>query len=115
MQLTHRNLVANQCQNDTLNFIEDATTGHQDIVPAVLPMFHIYGYSVNSLFVLMKGAKIVTLPKFTPEDYVSVLRTQKPHVLFLVPPLGKVYSRHTVRKFDSFVLVGTLDGEARGS
>ncbi|KAJ3657495.1 hypothetical protein Zmor_009291 [Zophobas morio] len=98
VQLTHRNLVANLCQTQTLNFVEDTTSGHQDVVPAVLPMFHVYGCSVNSLLVLTKGAKIVTLPKFTPEDYVSVLRTHKPHVLFLVPPIVLFLSGHPMVK-----------------
>jgi 4-coumarate--CoA ligase len=93
VQLTHHNIVANVTQNSSpeLPFIEETTDSHQDIIPVILPMFHIYGFTVNTLFILTKGTKLVTLPKFTPEDYVAVLRNHKPHILFLVPPIGETF------------------------
>ncbi|KAK9738560.1 AMP-binding enzyme [Popillia japonica] len=36
---------------------------------------------------LTDGVKIVTLPKFAPVDYMNSVKTHKPHVLLLVPPL----------------------------
>jgi 4-coumarate--CoA ligase len=100
VQLTHHNIVANVTQNSSpeLPFIEETTDSHQDIIPVILPMFHIYGFTVNTLFILTKGTKLVTLPKFTPEDYVAVLRNHKPHILFLVPPIVLFLAAHPMVK-----------------
>lgn len=63
---------------------------NQDIIPAVLPMFHIYGMTVNALKTLSVGCKMITLPKFTPDIYANMLVKHRPHHLFLVPPIGKL-------------------------
>lgn len=89
--LTNYNIVASLSQNlspDT-DILQETTANHQDIVPGVLPMFHIYGFNLNTLCILTMGAKLITLPKFIPELYISVLKDHKPHVLFTVPPMGK--------------------------
>lgn len=52
----------------------------QDIFPTVLPMFHIFGMNCVTFSRLADGAKLVTLPKFTPESYISTLEKNK--VLF---------------------------------
>ncbi|RZC35995.1 AMP-binding domain containing protein [Asbolus verrucosus] len=95
VQLTHYNIVANVTQNSSPYIlpIENTTDSHQDIIPAILPMFHIFGFHFGNLITLTHGAKAVTLPKFTSDDYVSVLRNHKPHVLFLVPPMEKICSQ----------------------
>jgi len=46
---------------------------HQDVVPAVLPFFHIYGMSILTLGRLAHGCKIVTLPKFEPKSFFKLL------------------------------------------
>lgn len=63
---------------------------HQDIVPAVLPMFHIYGFVCSLGCLLYNGSKVIALPKFTPELYINTLKNHKPHFLFTVPPIGKL-------------------------
>ncbi|XP_044255601.1 probable 4-coumarate--CoA ligase 1 [Tribolium madens] len=100
VELTNYNIVANICQNSSphLPIIEETTSTHQDVIPVVLPMFHIYGFSVNTLFMLSKGTKLVTLPRFTPDDFVSVLRNHKPHILFIVPPIVLFLSAHPMVK-----------------
>ncbi|XP_966892.2 probable 4-coumarate--CoA ligase 1 [Tribolium castaneum] len=100
VQLSNYNIVANISQNSSphLPVIEETTNTHQDVIPVVLPMFHIYGFSVNTLFALSKGTKIVTLARFTPDDYVSVLRNHKPHILFIVPPIVLFLSAHPMVK-----------------
>lgn len=82
-------MVANVCQNAAPDFpfIKETTATYQDVIPVILPMFHIYGFTVNTLFTLSKGTKLITLPKFTPEDYISVLQNHKPNILFVVPPI----------------------------
>lgn len=43
----------------------------------LLPFFHIYGMCVIMTSGLCRGAKIVTLPKFEPQIYASVLKKHK--------------------------------------
>lgn len=51
-------------------------------------MFHVYGFQCVQLHVLYLGAKVVTLPKFTPELYIDTLKNYKPTVLYTAPPIG---------------------------
>lgn len=51
-------------------------------------MFHIYGFTIITMIHLLSGAKLLTLPKFTPELYLGTLKKHKPHVLYLAPPIG---------------------------
>jgi acyl-CoA synthetase (AMP-forming)/AMP-acid ligase II len=46
---------------------------HQDVLPAVLPFFHIYGMSVMLLAKLAHGVKLVTLPRFEPNSVFKLL------------------------------------------
>ncbi|XP_075232362.1 uncharacterized protein LOC142330816 isoform X1 [Lycorma delicatula] len=87
--LTHYNLVSNVCQigsKDTLmNLPPDGN--FQDVLPAVLPFFHIYGLVIILFEALKHGGKLITLPKFEPETYIKTLNNHKSTVLFTVPPL----------------------------
>lgn len=55
----------------------------------VLPMYHIYGFFVGILTGLCTGSKIITVPKFTPEKYIKILRGSDVTHIFAAPPLGK--------------------------
>ncbi|XP_063927648.1 probable 4-coumarate--CoA ligase 1 isoform X1 [Zophobas morio] len=86
VQLTHRNVVANLCQMPEVQIFEPATTNHQDVVPGVAPMAHIFGFFMNTFLVLANGGQIVTLPKFTPHEYLELLKTHKVTALLAAPP-----------------------------
>lgn len=62
----------------------------QDVLPCVLPFFHIYGLTCTLLSKLAHGCKIVALPKFTPESYLNALEKHQATVLYLVPPISKL-------------------------
>lgn len=62
---------------------------HQDILPCVLPFFHIYGLTGTLISKLAYGCKIIALPKFTPELYLGALEKNASSVLYLVPPISK--------------------------
>ncbi|XP_019869295.2 uncharacterized protein LOC109597950 [Aethina tumida] len=96
VMLSHRNIVANleQIRHPSLNFLEEVTDSHQDVIPAVLPFFHIYGFTVTMLQSFIKGVKLVTIPKFTPENYVSVLENNKVTVIYAAPPLILFLTNH---------------------
>ena len=50
---------------------------YNDIFLGVLPFFHIYGLAVIMLLGLKAGSKIVTLPKFEPESFLTALQDNK--------------------------------------
>ncbi|XP_060530106.1 uncharacterized protein LOC132704261 [Cylas formicarius] len=89
VELSHSNIVSNLAQFNVpeINFMEQTTDSFQEVTPAVLPMFHIYGFTVTTLNMLVNGVKVITLPKFTPELYVDVLRNNDVSMLFVAPPL----------------------------
>jgi acyl-CoA synthetase (AMP-forming)/AMP-acid ligase II len=62
----------------------------QDVVLAVLPFFHVYGLTSILVSSLYFGAKIVTLPQFKPDVYLSTLLKYKVGIIFtlLWRPIG---------------------------
>ena len=48
-----------------------------DTVLGVLPFFHIYGKTVVLLFSLFEGLKVVTLPRFEPESFLSAVQDHR--------------------------------------
>lgn len=66
--------------------LKEAIGDFQEVTPAILPMFHIYG-TESLLWFLKFGVKTVTLPRFTPELYADAMINHKPTALFIVPPI----------------------------
>lgn len=66
------------------------TDTNQDVLPCVLPFFHIYGLTVTLLSKLAQGCKLVTLPKFAPDTFLNSVIGYKGSVLHLVPPIGNI-------------------------
>ncbi|KOC66391.1 putative 4-coumarate--CoA ligase 3 [Habropoda laboriosa] len=90
VMLTHKNLVSNMEMVDrTANkeMWQQATTDSQEIIPLILPFFHIFGMNGMVLPRLEAGTQIITVPKFTPEVFIGVLANHKSSGLFLVPPI----------------------------
>src|SRR5262249_3363990 len=54
---------------------------------AVLPFFHIYGIMVFLTIGLMRGAKLVTMPRFDLEQYIALARRHDVPLLHVVPPI----------------------------
>ncbi len=73
--LTNENCVANLCQTVSPSFNRYAH--HQDRgnknVLSIPPFFHIYGFNGVLNLALRSGCNLVTIPKFTPEDYIKSL------------------------------------------
>ncbi len=85
VMLTHRNVIA-QC------LALEAVTDSDVIVPgaaviAVLPFFHIYGIMAFLTLGLMRGAKLVTMPRFDLEQYIDLARRHEAPLLHVVPPI----------------------------
>jgi len=88
VMLTHRNLVANLIQVDALE--------HHDLraFVGVLPFFHIYGMVVILNFALMRGATVVTLPRFELEPFLRVLQEWPIALAHIVPPVAVALAKH---------------------
>jgi acyl-CoA synthetase (AMP-forming)/AMP-acid ligase II len=90
VMLTHRNLVANLLQIDAME------RGELRAFVAVLPFFHIYGMVVVLNLGLMRGATIVTLPRFELEPFLKVLQDWPIALAHVVPPIAVALAKHPV-------------------
>jgi acyl-CoA synthetase (AMP-forming)/AMP-acid ligase II len=87
--LSHRNLVSNIYQYmQAISIPQDAVT------LALLPMFHIYGFTVVTLCGLASGATIVTIPRFEPESFLKAIARYRVSHLSVVPPLMHFLATH---------------------
>ncbi|XP_053608885.1 uncharacterized protein LOC128674409 [Plodia interpunctella] len=95
VELTHRNIVANCQQQNTECRIHRLTTEcHQDSLLVILPMFHAYGLSILMLHKLSQGLKLVTLPRFQPDTFLTALLEYRINMLYLAPPLALFLGSH---------------------
>lgn len=89
--LSHSNLVSN-CEGMDANLpyerlVRPTTDDFQDVALSFLPFFHAYGLIVILLTKLTLGAKIITMPKFEPNEFLRITKEQKATLLYLVPPV----------------------------
>ena len=59
----------------------------QNVALGVLPLYHIYAMNVAMGPCIRAGAKLVMLPKFDPQLWISSLEKYRPTHLNLAPPL----------------------------
>lgn len=89
--LTHRNLTAgcemfNAPMPDERT-IRTATSDFQEIIPVVLPFYHLYGLHALMFSKLSLGCKLVTLPSFDPFVFLQTIGHHRATFLPLVPSL----------------------------
>jgi acyl-CoA synthetase (AMP-forming)/AMP-acid ligase II len=89
VMLSHRNLVANLCQVQ-----QQLDCGPDDVLIAVLPFFHIYGQTVIMNLGLQTGARIVTMPRFDLEQFLSLIAEHRVTHAFVVPPIALGLAKH---------------------
>lgn len=95
VMLSHQNLVANLVQGDHPALMEKETKdGSKQKVLTVLPFFHIYGFNGIMNISLRDGQHLITIPRFTPEDYIKALTEYQPTFLFVVPSLLLFLATH---------------------
>jgi len=80
--LTHRNLVANLQQHAAL-----ASVTRDDVLAAVPPFFHIYGFTMILNTGLLAGATVVTIPRFDLQQYLRVVQDHRVTRAYLAPPM----------------------------
>jgi acyl-CoA synthetase (AMP-forming)/AMP-acid ligase II len=110
VMLTHRNMVANLCQCDAL---PDLDFDQSDMLIAVLPFYHIYGLTILMNAPFLKGATVVTLPRFDLEQFLQVLQDRRVTFAYLVPPIIVALAKHPlVDAYDLSHLRGLHSGAA---
>jgi acyl-CoA synthetase (AMP-forming)/AMP-acid ligase II len=82
VRLTHRNLVANLAQTRV-----GWPIGPADVLAAVLPFFHIYGFTIILNSGLLGGATVVTLPRFEVAGYLAALARHRVSRAYFAPPM----------------------------
>jgi acyl-CoA synthetase (AMP-forming)/AMP-acid ligase II len=80
--LTHRNLVASLCQT---RLVHKVTA--DDVVIAVLPLFHIFGLQISMNLALLEGATVVILPRFDLAAFFRAVEVYRATRAELVPPM----------------------------
>ena len=104
--LTHRNLVANMCQN---TFERPPEEWADDRGIAVLPFFHSYGLVWLLNLPVYCGATVVTMPRFDLREFLRVIQDYRITIAYVVPPIVLALVKHPlVDEFDlsSLDLVG---------
>jgi acyl-CoA synthetase (AMP-forming)/AMP-acid ligase II len=82
VMLTHRNVVANLRQLQSIWQVDS-----DDVQIAVLPFFHIYGFTVILNLGLLRGATTVTLPRFEVTQFVETMARHGVTRTFCAPPM----------------------------
>lgn len=107
VMLTHTNLVANVAQSLAIG------VGRDDVVPAILPFFHIYGMTVLLNLALRTRARLVTLPRFDLAQYLGVIQEHRATFLFVAPPVALALAKHPlVDAHDTTSVRAVLSGAA---
>jgi 4-coumarate--CoA ligase len=105
--LTHTNLVANVAQSLAIGVAPG------DVVPCVLPFFHIYGMTVLLNLALRTRARLVTLPRFDLAQYLGVIQDHRATFLFVAPPIALALAKHPlVDSYDVSSVRAVLSGAA---
>ena len=108
VRLTHRNLIANLVQTAEMLPIAEGET-----VLAFLPFFHIYGMQVLMNGALFQGGKVVTMPRFDLEQFLSLCQEHKVERAFVAPPIVLALAKHPlVEQFDLSALKSVFSGAA---
>ena len=111
--LTHHNLVANLTQIDGLQGHVYAEVGEDDVLLGLLPFFHIYGMTVIMLYSLMRGATVVTMPRFDLEQFLQFRQQYGITYANVVPPIIMALAKHPlVDQYDMSGLRGLMSGAA---
>jgi acyl-CoA synthetase (AMP-forming)/AMP-acid ligase II len=111
VMLTHRNIVANivQCEGITgTDVVSDV-----DRIIGALPFFHIFGMVAIVTISLVRGATIVTMPRFDFEQFLGLIQKHKITRLNVVPPMLVAMAKHPlVAQYDTASLVEMACGAA---
>lgn len=93
--LSHRNLRSNAAQGRA--WLPGLADG-EEVVYAVLPLFHAYGLTLCLTFAMSIGARLVLFPAFDLGLVIAATRTSPPTFLPGVPPIYDALARASIQK-----------------
>ncbi len=85
--LTHRNLVANVQQMLDVGIDDPAAFSNNQKIVAILPFFHIFGFTCVMLFGIRQGLNQLLLPRFDAEDVMDLVKDEEPVMFSGVPTM----------------------------
>ena len=86
----------------------------KDVLIAVLPFFHIYANTAILGIGLIKGAKIVVMPKFDFVQFLEALQNYKVTFAHIVPPIALALAKHPlVAKVFKIFFVNIIENHLR--
>lgn len=106
--LTHYNIFANVIQTDI--WANPSTRRGEDAYLLVIPLFHIYGFTVGMIEGTWRGAQQVLIPRYDVEAVLMAIRDYTPAYFPAVPtiyisllnhPQAREYGLDRVRAFNS--------------
>ncbi|KAK4938912.1 hypothetical protein LTR10_020735 [Elasticomyces elasticus] len=103
VMISHRNVIANTVQIcEWEKHGRDATPGYQDVAMGLLPFSHIYGLIVICHCSTYRGDRVIVLPKFELQQYLTAIQKYKISTLYIVPPIiiRMVKEQQALQKFD---------------
>lgn len=102
--ISHRNVIANTLQITLYDkpAREAIRPGYLDVALGLLPQSHIYGLIVISHCSTYRGDRVIILPKFDLQHYLTSIQKYKINTLYIVPPIiiAMVKNLSLVQKFD---------------
>ncbi|WP_312754446.1 AMP-binding protein [Rummeliibacillus suwonensis] len=84
VMLTHKNLVSNVQMCSA--WMSECVPG-KEVIMGILPFFHVYGMTTVLLLSVMRGDKMVLLPKFNATEALKTIQKQRPTLFPGAPTL----------------------------
>jgi long-chain acyl-CoA synthetase len=108
--LTHRNLVANAQQ--VAAWFPRVTEDDVVSILCPLPLFHIYGLTVDMNYAMLTGSTLILIPRFDPEMVLKATK-HKPRLFPGAPIMYQTLAHHPhVGKYDLSSIEACISGAA---
>ena len=116
VMISHRNVIANTVQISVYDQAgRDAIEpGYHDVVLGLLPQSHIYGLIVICHASTYRGDRVIILPKFELQPYLTTIQKYKINTLYIVPPIiiAMVKNQQVLKNFDLSSVKSIFTGAA---
>ncbi|MBB4004473.1 long-chain-fatty-acid--CoA ligase [Aurantimonas endophytica] len=89
--LTHGNIIANVLQSELWNqpALRDMKPGEQQLTVCALPLYHIFGFTVNMMLSMRNGGCNILIPN--PRDIKATLKELKKHRFHSFPAVNTLF------------------------
>jgi long-chain acyl-CoA synthetase len=93
--LLHRNVIANVLQSEAWNapVVKKVPASEQFTSVCVLPLYHIFAFTVNMMLTMRDGGKVVLIPN--PRDLPAVLKELSKHTFHSFPAVNTLFNALT--------------------